>query len=106
MTTSAPEPGVRAAITATAWSCASSTLAYRTSRVRIGANALIGLGIGLLASQLGAVTVSAVPDEQSAVVGGIQNTVTDLGASIGTAVAGGRSGSVRAPAIGWPTAAR
>jgi hypothetical protein len=41
-----------------------------------------------LASQLGAVTVSSVPDEQSAEVGGLQNTVTNLGASIGTAFAG------------------
>ncbi len=41
-----------------------------------------------LASQLGAITVSAVPDEQSGEVGGIQNTVTNLGASIGTALAG------------------
>jgi EmrB/QacA subfamily drug resistance transporter len=49
---------------------------------------LIGLGIGALASQLGAVTVSAVPDEESAEVGGLQNTVTNLGASIGTALAG------------------
>jgi MFS family permease len=49
---------------------------------------LIGLGVGTLASQLGAVTVSSVPDEQSAEVGGLQNTVTNLGASIGTAVAG------------------
>ena len=49
---------------------------------------LVGLGIGALASQLGAVTVSAVPDEQSAEVGGVQNTVTNLGASIGTALAG------------------
>ena len=49
---------------------------------------LAGLGIGALASQLGAVTVSAVPDEQSGEVGGIQNTVTNLGASIGTALAG------------------
>ncbi|MFC8450317.1 MFS transporter [Kitasatospora sp. NPDC057223] len=49
---------------------------------------LIGLGMGALASQLGAVTVSAVPDEQSAEVGGIQNAVTNLGASIGTALAG------------------
>ncbi|WP_327281710.1 MULTISPECIES: MFS transporter [unclassified Streptomyces] len=49
---------------------------------------LIGLGMGALASQLGAVTVSAVPDEQSAEIGGIQNTITNLGASIGTAVAG------------------
>jgi MFS family permease len=49
---------------------------------------LAGLGIGALASQLGAVTVSAVPDEQTAEVGGVQNTVTFLGASIGTALAG------------------
>ncbi|HEV7757610.1 MAG TPA: MFS transporter [Acidimicrobiales bacterium] len=49
---------------------------------------LAGLGIGALASQLGAVTVSAVPDEQAGEVGGLQNTVTNLGASIGTALAG------------------
>jgi MFS family permease len=49
---------------------------------------LAGLGIGALASQLGSVTVSAVPDEQSGEVGGIQNTVTNLGASIGTALSG------------------
>lgn len=49
---------------------------------------LIGLGVGALASQLGSVTVSSVPDEQSGEVGGIQNTVTNLGASIGTALAG------------------
>ncbi|MEU6235595.1 MFS transporter [Kitasatospora sp. NPDC047058] len=49
---------------------------------------LVGLGMGALASQLGAVTVSAVPDEQNADVGGVQNTVTNLGASIGTALAG------------------
>jgi MFS family permease len=49
---------------------------------------LAGLGIGALASQLGSVTVSAVPDEQSAEVGGLQNSVTFLGASISTALAG------------------
>ncbi|MFE5487575.1 MFS transporter [Streptomyces sp. NPDC056527] len=49
---------------------------------------LIGLGMGALASQLGSVTVSAVPDSKSAEVGGIQNAVTNLGASIGTALAG------------------
>jgi MFS family permease len=49
---------------------------------------LVGLGIGALASQLGAVTVSAVPDDQSPEVGGVQNTMTNLGASIGTALAG------------------
>src|SRR5262249_48606451 len=58
---------------------------------------LAGLGVGApasqprsaaLASQLGSVTVSSVPDEQSGEVGGIQNTVTNLGASLGTALAG------------------
>jgi Na+/melibiose symporter-like transporter len=49
---------------------------------------LAGLGIGALASQLGAVTVSAVPDELSAEVGGLQNTGTNLGAAVGTALAG------------------
>jgi MFS family permease len=49
---------------------------------------LAGLGIGALASQLGAVTVSSVPDERTGEVGGVQNTMTNLGASIGTALAG------------------
>jgi MFS family permease len=49
---------------------------------------LTGLGVGALASQLGAVTVSAVPDEDTGEVGGLQNTMTNLGASLGTAVAG------------------
>ena len=49
---------------------------------------LMGLGIGALASQLGAITVSAVPDRESAEVGGLQNTVTNLGASLGTALVG------------------
>ena len=50
--------------------------------------ALMGLGIGALASQLGAVTVSAMPDDQSAEVGGLQNTFTNFGASLGTALVG------------------
>ncbi|SQD95693.1 MULTISPECIES: MFS transporter [unclassified Parafrankia] len=49
---------------------------------------LAGLGVGALASQLGSVTVSAVADEHTGEVGGVQNTVTNLGASIGTAAAG------------------
>jgi MFS family permease len=49
---------------------------------------LIGLGIGALASQLGALTVSSVPDSACAEVGGLQNTVTNFGASLGTALAG------------------
>jgi len=50
--------------------------------------ALIGLGIGALASQLGAVTVSAFPDTMSAEIGGLQNTFTNFGASLGTALVG------------------
>lgn len=50
--------------------------------------ALIGLGIGALASQLGAVTVSAFPDSMSAEIGGLQNTCTNFGASLGTALVG------------------
>jgi EmrB/QacA subfamily drug resistance transporter len=48
----------------------------------------VGLGIGCLASQLGSVTVSAVPTRESGEVGGLQNTATNLGASLGTALAG------------------
>jgi MFS family permease len=49
---------------------------------------LAGLGVGALASQLGSVTVSSVADEQSTAVGGLQNTITNLGISIGTALTG------------------
>ena len=49
---------------------------------------IIGFGIGALASQLGNVTVSSVPTEKSSDVGGLQNTASQLGASIGTALAG------------------
>ena len=49
---------------------------------------LAGLGIGSLASQLGSVTVSSVPDEQSGEVGGLQNTITNLGISVGIALTG------------------
>jgi len=49
---------------------------------------IMGLGSGALASQLGAVTVSAVPDKDSSEVGGLQNTALNLGASLGTALVG------------------
>jgi EmrB/QacA subfamily drug resistance transporter len=49
---------------------------------------IVGLGMGALASQLGSVTVSAVPTEQTSEVGGLQNTASQLGSSIGTALAG------------------
>ena len=49
---------------------------------------LMGFGMGALASQLGSVTVSALPTERSGEVGGLQNTSSNLGISIGTAIAG------------------
>jgi hypothetical protein len=49
---------------------------------------LAGVGVGALASQLGSVTVSSVPDEQTDQVGGLQNTITNLGISVGTALSG------------------
>ena len=49
---------------------------------------LAGIGVGALASQLGSVTVSSVSDAHSDEVGGLQNTITNLGVSIGTALTG------------------
>jgi EmrB/QacA subfamily drug resistance transporter len=49
---------------------------------------LMGFGMGALASQLGSVTVSSVPAAESGEVGGLQNTATNLGISIGTALVG------------------
>ena len=49
---------------------------------------VVGLGFGALASQLGSVTVSAAPDELAPEVGGLQNTASQFGASLGTALAG------------------
>jgi predicted MFS family arabinose efflux permease len=61
--------------------------AQATAEIVVGPLLLIGFGMGGLASQLGAVTVSAVPDSQSPEVGGLQNTATQFGASLGTALA-------------------
>ncbi len=47
-----------------------------------------GLGVGCLASQLGAVVAGSVPDSRTGEVGGLQNTATNLGASVATALAG------------------
>lgn len=49
---------------------------------------LLGLGLGALSSQLGAVTLAALPDSRSAEVGGMQNTATSLGTCLGTALIG------------------
>ncbi|MDR3687495.1 MAG: MFS transporter [Coriobacteriia bacterium] len=49
---------------------------------------LLGSGLGMLASQLGNVNLSSVPVERGAEVGGLQGTVQNMGASLGTALVG------------------
>jgi MFS family permease len=48
----------------------------------------VGAGFGLLASQLGNVNMSAVAQEDTNVVGGLQGTFQNLGSSLGTAIVG------------------
>jgi MFS family permease len=48
----------------------------------------VGAGFGLLASQLGNVTMSAVDEKESAEVGGLQGVFQNLGLSLGTAMIG------------------
>ena len=50
--------------------------------------ALIGAGAGLLASQLGNVIMSSVPQSKSSEGGGLQGTAQNLGSSLGTAIIG------------------
>jgi EmrB/QacA subfamily drug resistance transporter len=50
--------------------------------------ALFGVGIGLLASQLGNVIMSSVDAAQTNQAGGLQGTAQNLGASLGTALIG------------------
>lgn len=49
---------------------------------------ITGAGFGLLASQLGNVSMSSVDKSDTAVVGGLQGTFQNLGSSMGTAIAG------------------
>jgi MFS family permease len=49
---------------------------------------LMGIGAGLLASQLGNVIMSSVEPAKSSEAGGLQGTALNLGASIGTALIG------------------
>ncbi len=48
----------------------------------------VGAGLGLLASQLGNINTSAVRDDQTNEVGGLQGTFQNLGSSLGTALVG------------------
>ena len=50
--------------------------------------ALIGVGAGLLASQLGNVIMSAVAPSKTSEAGGLQGTAQNLGSSLGTAIVG------------------
>ena len=48
----------------------------------------LGLGMGLVASQLGNVVQSAVSDDERSEAGGLQFTSQQLGAAVGTALIG------------------
>jgi MFS family permease len=50
--------------------------------------AVFGVGVGLLASQLGNVIMSSVAPDQTNEAGGLQGTAQNLGASLGTALIG------------------
>ncbi|MBB2994578.1 MFS family permease [Paeniglutamicibacter cryotolerans] len=47
-----------------------------------------GAALGLLASQLGNVNMTSVPEQQSSEVGGLQGVMQNLGSSLGTALIG------------------
>jgi MFS family permease len=49
---------------------------------------ILGIGLGLLVSQIGNVTMSAVDESRSSEVGGLQGTFQNFGSSLGTAVIG------------------
>lgn len=49
---------------------------------------LVGGGLGLLASQLGNVNMSAVTEQQTSEVGGLQGVFQNIGSSLGTALIG------------------
>jgi EmrB/QacA subfamily drug resistance transporter len=49
---------------------------------------IVGIGLGLLASQIGNINMSSVPEGQTNEVGGLQGTFQNLGSSLGTAIIG------------------
>jgi MFS family permease len=52
------------------------------------ATGVLGVGMGLIVSQLGNVVQSAIGDEDRSEAGGLQNTAQQLGSSLGTALLG------------------
>lgn len=66
-----------------------ATVEPRIDDVSFGwAMAVLGLGMGLLASQLGNVVQSAVGESERSEAGGLQYTAQNLGSSLGTALIG------------------
>lgn len=53
-----------------------------------GALFIVGIGLGLLVSQIGNVTMSAVSESDTSEVGGLQGTFQNLGSSLGVAIIG------------------
>ena len=54
----------------------------------LAAMGVLGVGMGLIVSQLGNVVQSAVGDRDRSEAGGLQNTAQQLGSSLGTALLG------------------
>lgn len=54
----------------------------------LAAMGVLGVGMGLIASQLGNVVQSSVKDKDRSEAGGLQNTAQQLGSSLGTALLG------------------
>jgi MFS family permease len=54
----------------------------------LAAMGVLGLGMGLIVSQLGNVVQSSVSDRERSEAGGLQNTAQQLGSSLGTALLG------------------
>ena len=52
------------------------------------AMAVVGTGLGLMASQLGNINLSSVPPEETSEAGGLQGTAQNLGSALGTALIG------------------
>lgn len=59
-----------------------------TGIIFAGSMFALGAGLGLLASQLGNINMSAVDASRSSEIGGLQGTFQNLGSSLGTAVIG------------------
>ncbi|MEX2984293.1 MFS transporter [Streptomyces sp. C36] len=66
-----------------------ATIEPRIDNLSFGlAMAVLGVGMGLLASQLGNVVQSSVGEEERSEAGGLQYTAQNLGSSLGTALIG------------------